>query len=278
VQNYQQLADSNVELSSQAFPDAGTHLLRHQDLYLLFNADRSEKGRPVSHRHNDLLSIEVSAGGRAFIVDPGSYVYTADLHERHLFRSTAYHSTVEVDRVEQNSIDQNLPFVIGSEAQPRMLEWSPGAYIESVAAEHYGYQKLPQAVTYKRRVVFNKQKRYWFILDQLTGEGEHVLVFRFHFAPGLETNVRPDGKVEVHDTMNGGRLLIHAGEPNTWMARPPDLETQSSSNNYGVKEPSISACWQVRTTLPYELHFVVVPVRQGEDVDERLSGAMDFND
>jgi uncharacterized heparinase superfamily protein len=225
-----------------------------------------------------LLSLEVSAGGRAFIVDPGSYVYSADLHERHLFRSTAYHSTVEVDSVEQNSIDQNLPFVVGNEAQPRILEWSPGPYIERLVAEHSGYQRLQEPVTHRRSVVFSKQKRYWFVSDKFTGAGEHDLRFRFHFAPGLESVVRSDGIVEVCDKLNGVRLLIRAGEANTWLVRPPELETQFSSSNYGERQPSISACWLGRTALPYELHFVLVPVRPGEDADERLSRALSFED
>lgn len=278
LRNYQQLTKSNTEPSSQTFPDAGTYLLRHEDLYLLFNAGGSGKGRPASHRHNDLLSIEISAGGCAFIVDPGSYVYTADLHERHLFRSTAYHSTVEVERVEQNSIDHNLTFIMGNEAQPRILEWSPGPNIERLVAEHSGYQRLQEPVTHRRSVGFDKKKRYWFVSDKLTGASEHDLGFRFHFAPGLEVSVRTDGIVEVYSSLKGARLLIHAGEPNSWIVRPPELEPSFSSQNYGEKEPSISACWQVRTALPYELSFVLVPVRAGEDAGERLSRALSFED
>jgi len=270
VQNYQQLADSNAQPSSQAFPDAGTYLLRHEDLYLMFNAGGSGKGRPASHQHNDLLSIEVSAGGRAFIVDPGSYVYTADLRERHLFRSTANHSTVEVDRVEQNSIDRDLPFVIGNEAQPRTLKWEPGPNVENLAAEHYGYQRLPQPVTHRRSVFFDKQGRYWFVSDKLTGAGEHDLFFRFHFAPGVKVSIRSDGFLEAYDNLNGARLLIQAGESNNWTVQAPELETSFSSKDYGEKEISIIACWQVRTALPYELDFVLVPVRPGEDAGEAV--------
>jgi hypothetical protein len=56
------------------------------------------------------------------------------------------------------------------------------------------------------------------------------------------------------------------------------LEAQASSSSYGEKEPSISACWSGRTALPYELHFVMVPVRPREDADERLSRALSFED
>jgi hypothetical protein len=277
-QAYEQLPSSHERPSSQAFPDAGTYVLRHDDQFLLFNGNGAQVDRPASHRHNDALSIEISACGRAFIVDPGTYVYTANLHERHLFRSTAYHSTVEVDRVEQNRTDENLPFVIGNEAQPRVLEWERGPELESLAAEHYGYRRLPQPVTHRRRVVFNKRKRYWFISDELTGEGEHDLFFRFHFAPGLETSVRSDGMVEVFDKTNSARLLIHAGELNVSSASPPELETRFSTQNYGEKEPSVSACWFVRAALPFAMNFVMVPICLGEHEGERLSLAMDFED
>jgi len=108
---------------SQAFPDAGTYVLRDKDLYLLFNASGAGVNGRGSHGHNDALSLEVSAGGTAFIVDPGTYFYTADLNARHLFRSTAYHSTVEIDGLEQNTTGQQTPFVIGDEARPRLLNW-----------------------------------------------------------------------------------------------------------------------------------------------------------
>src|SRR6185295_4181951 len=110
VRDYKSLPDGSLP-ESQAFPEAGIYLLRHEDLYLLFNAsDVGVNGRG-SHGHNDALSIEVSACGVPFIVDPGTYVYTADLDERHRFRSTAYHSTVQVGDAEQNSIDQAMPFI-----------------------------------------------------------------------------------------------------------------------------------------------------------------------
>src|SRR5258707_5891016 len=112
--------------ASQAFPDAGTYLMRHDDLYLLFNASGNGVNGRGSHGHNDALSIDVSACGSAFIVDPGSYVYTADLRERQRFRSTAYHSTVEVDEVEQNTTDESAPFVIGYESHPSVVSWEGG--------------------------------------------------------------------------------------------------------------------------------------------------------
>src|ERR1700694_3649303 len=123
--DYQALP-AGATAQSQVFSDAGTYVLRQDDLYLLFNASGSGVNGRGSHGHNDALSIEVSACGTAFIVDPGSYVYTADLKQRHHFRSTAYHSTVEVDGLEQNTTEEQAPFIIGNEAEPRVISWDSG--------------------------------------------------------------------------------------------------------------------------------------------------------
>ena len=276
VAEYQKLTETSP--SSKSFPDAGIHILRDRDLYLLFNASGAGINGRGSHGHNDALSVEVSACGLPFIIDPGTYVYTADLHERHLFRSTAYHSTVEIDRVEQNTTDEQLPFVIGNEAQPRVLELEFGPFLEVVKAEHRGYGRLPQSVTHQRRIVFNKQRRYWFLSDKLTGEGTHDLSFRFHFAPGLDVRINSDRFVELSDTVSGARLLLGAYETNVPLARPPELEKQFSSVDYGRKDASVAACWRMKTVLPFELSFVIVPVCAGEDASERLSVATSFEE
>ena len=266
VRDYRALP-SGENPQSQAFPDAGTYVLRQDDLYLLFNASSSGvKGRG-SHGHNDALSIEVSAGGTAFIVDPGTYLYTADLHQRHLFRSAAYHSTVEVDGVEQNTTDEQAPFIIGNEAQPRMLGWESGVEKDVVTAEHGGYQRLPAPVTHRRTVTFHKRDRLWLIADDISGQGEHELAFRFHLSPGIETTVRPDGSIEACDKITSARLLIVP----RGITVQAELEERSSSRDYGAKQPSVSACWRLRTVLPFTAYFGIVPIATGENVGERIA-------
>ena len=49
------------------------------------------------HAHSDALSIEVSAGGCPFLVDPGTYTYTESASDRNHFRHSAAHNTVTVD-------------------------------------------------------------------------------------------------------------------------------------------------------------------------------------
>jgi uncharacterized heparinase superfamily protein len=220
-----------------------------------------------SHGHNDALSLEVSACGTSFIVDPGTYVYSADLRERHLFRSTAYHSTVEVDSTEQNSTEATLPFVIGNEAEPRVLRWETGAESDKIVAEHNGYRRLAQPITHRRSIHFNKRERFWTIEDNLSGAGEHLFCFRFHFADSLETEVRADGVVLSYDKMTGARLFVVALD----MDDPPELEPRFVSRDYGAKSASVSACWKVRAPVPLVRRWAIIPVRASDDVEKRLS-------
>ena len=221
--------DPVSESVSSASPHAGTYIMRDRDLYLCFNASDAGINGRGSHGHNDALSIEVSAGGRALIVDPGTYVYSGDLHERHKFRSTAYHSTVQIDGAEQNTIDVNTPFVIGNEAKPRVLEWQSSEDFDKVVGEHYGY-----AVTHRRTITFNKRERSWLIDDEFFGDGDHVYETRFHFAPGLEVNVR-GASVEANGLVV--RALSTGGQA--------VLEPQPVSRDYGEKQDAVSACWRI---------------------------------
>jgi heparinase II/III-like protein len=257
---------------SRSFADAGIHVLRHEDLYLLFNASNSGLRGRGAHGHNDALSVEVSACGTAFIVDPGSYVYTADLWERHLFRSTAYHSTVQVDGVEQNTIEEGAPFQIGNEVKPRLISWESTQERDDVIAEHDGYRRLAQSVRHRRAINFDKRNRLWVVEDSFSGEGEHDFAFRFHFAPELESRLRDDGGVEVLDQVNSVRLLIFADG----LSATPEFETRFSSRDYGNKQPSTSVCWNVRSGASLTAKFALVPVCVTDNQTEREASIAKF--
>ncbi|HUS12044.1 MAG TPA: alginate lyase family protein [Pyrinomonadaceae bacterium] len=251
---------------SQAFPQAGTYVLRHEDLFLLFNANGAKKDRPTSHLHNDLLSVEISAFGRAFIVDPGSFVYTADLHERHLFRSTAYHSTIQVDDMEQRPISENAPFVMGGEVVARVLSWESTPDRDRAVAGHTGYERLTEPVTHRRAITFDKPNRWWLIEDELIGKGEHKIAVRFHFDAGLDVRPLDSNNVIAFDIKSGARLLVLLLD----LDQPVELEAQFTSRQYGSKTESLTACWTVKTAMPRKLRWAIIPVRAGDDHQERM--------
>ncbi len=281
---------------SAAFSEAGTFILRDQDSYLLLNASGTGLAGRGAHGHNDALSVEVAACGTSFISDPGTYVYTGDLALRHQFRSTGYHSTVEVDGREQNTTEESAPFYIGDEASPHLLHWESSDQNDLVIADHYGYKNLPKGqITHRRSVMFEKTKRYWLIEDTLLGAGRNTFRFCFHIAPGLEVLRKADGLTEIRDNQNNARLLIaplnlkegpaefklgdDSAEPNSKLVSAaeralkegPVVEPRWFSRDYGAKIPSVALCWTVGTEAPMQVRWLLVPICADEDRGARLA-------
>ena len=260
---------------SAGFADAGVYVQRKDDLYLLFNASGiGLKGRGA-HGHNDALSVEVSACGTSFLGDPGTFVYTRDCAQRHLFRSTGYHSTVEIDGAEQNTIDVETPFRMADEARPRILSWETGDDRDIVVAEHYGYRKLPNGpITHRRTISFDKRDRYWVIEDTLSGIGTHQFKFIFHFAPELEIARDRNLKIadtrtvvaEARDAHTGAKLLIVSLDE----AEGADLESRWFSREYGSKVESAAACWSLRREAPLTIRWLFLPICPNDDEPYRL--------
>lgn len=265
VRTYEELEAAGAA-TSEAFGHAGVCVLREGDLYLHLNAGGAGLGGRGAHGHNDALSIEVSACGVSFIKDPGTYVYTSDLRARREFRSTAYHSTVEVDGSEQNTTPESAPFFNGDEARPRLLSFDRTDEVDSAAAEHRGYTRLPAgAVTHRRSVTFDRRRRYWLVEDVLTGGGRHDFRFVFHAAPGRELRVQGPA-VEILDGASGARLFIVSPEG----LENVSVEPRWSSRDYGHKEQSAAAVWKLSGAAPLRARWLLLPVRAGEDVRARL--------
>jgi hypothetical protein len=235
VAKYQVLKQGAVRGPS-GFPNVGTYVLGDDDVYLLLNASEVGMNGRGSHRHNDALSVEVSAYGSAFVVDPGTYLYTADLHQRHLFRSTAAHSTVQIDDYEQRTIREAEPFVISDKGKTVVLSFSTTEEKCEVVGQFY-YDTLP--AYHRRTVTFERRDRQWVIWDEVGCSGKHTVHFRFHFGPNVEVAITPDGVVEARDVLNSARLsIVMEG-----LESQPALESRFSSRDYGRKEQSTAVCW-----------------------------------
>src|SRR5947209_6969142 len=210
VKTYSELETTDARSAqSAAFKDARACVMREGDLYLLLSASGAGLAGRGAHGHNDALSLEVSARDVSFIADAGTYTYTADARARAQFRSTAFHSTVEVDGEEQNTTVEDAPFLIGDEAKPRIVRWETGAARDIAVAEHHGYERLSAGpITHRRSVTFDKREGFWLIEDTLRGSGIHDFKFVFHAAPGREARLIDDSTVEISDAATGARLII----------------------------------------------------------------------
>lgn len=89
------------------------------------------------HAHADTLSFELSVGGRRMVVNGGTSTYDPG-PERQRQRSTAAHSTVEINGL--NSSDVWAAFRVGRRARPSEVSARLEASVPTAAAAHDGYQ------------------------------------------------------------------------------------------------------------------------------------------
>jgi hypothetical protein len=143
---------------------------------------------------------------------------------------------VKIDGVEQNTIERDMPFVIGDEARPRVLHWDE----HKIVAEHYGYRRLKNPVIHRRTVTFDKLEAWWLIEDEFFGETvDHDFEVRFHFDRGLLIEIN-EAAVAARDSNTNLTLTVRSLS----LSGSPVLKQQFTSRNYGELEESLSACWR----------------------------------
>jgi Heparinase II/III-like protein/Heparinase II/III N-terminus len=179
---------------SRAFADAGYYILRGGDLHVAVPCGPVGTGGLGNHTHNDLLSIAVFAGGRAWIVDPGTGCYTRDPALRNRLRATAAHATMQLGTREQNPFGAGLDelFRITARARPEILHWSCSGKDSILKARHDGFSGPDGAWTHERSVTVRGAQRTIEVLDRLDGPAPAEPVFlRFPLAAGLDADIAP---------------------------------------------------------------------------------------
>jgi hypothetical protein len=185
------------------YADAGAFIARERGTYLLVtNAKVGTKGFG-NHKHNEQLSFEWHVGGEPVIVDPGSYVYTSDFAARNLFRSTAYHSTLMIDGVEQNEFNPEWLFRMFEKADAEHVEHGTRDGRAFYIGRHSGWKRLETPVAmHARRFDLVLATGALALEDRLEGAGTHDLAWHFHLAPGATATVEKLGTALI--TTTGG--------------------------------------------------------------------------
>ena len=254
---FNKLANPESAVCSQAFVSGGFYIMRRGSLYMAIDCIPPNDGGPSGHRHNSRLSFELFAYDKSFIVDPGAYIYTADKVMRNLFRSTGYHNTIVVDSKEQNSLDKNQLFRMGSDATVKINRWESTDDHDFLDAEHHGYQRLAAPIIHRRLIFFNKSRGFWIIRDILTGTGRHRFDLYFHFAP-LEVEGKTEFPLMVTTKTKGANLAII---PLDTGGLSMEIEKGWVSRRYGVKLEAPVVRYQKEAEVPAEFSYALYPYR-----------------
>jgi len=238
--------------------------------HLIF--DVGPLGCPVSggHGHADLLSLQCSAFGKAFVVDPGTFCYTPEPRWRNHFRGTSAHSTVVVDGREQ--AEPAGPFSWRARPRARLRRFSSDAEFDFADADHDAYARLKDPVIHRRRVLFARG-RYWLVVDDLLGTADHTVELRFQFAPMVVT-VGPDlaarawgsGRHDLH-------VLPFASAPLESAVRERQEEPIDGwiAPAYGARLGAPVLVYRARTRLPLRIVTLLLPTRHPLSAAPRVS-------
>ena len=236
------------ETKSHHFADSGVHILRSRHQYLFVDAGPVGFKGSGGHGHNDCLSFEWHALGRALLTDSGAFVYTAAPDWRNQFRSTEFHNTIRVDSQEINRFPSALAlWTLTDDAQPTNVEWHSSQESEKLAAGHTGYNRPADPVSVSRHFELDRRKPVLLLHDDIGGQGEHYVEFFFHAAPGATTEKRVGGVVLSWDADLGVELQIQVDSLVDWV-----WETRLGwfSPSYGIKTERPVWVAHARVKLP----------------------------
>ncbi len=211
-----------------AYPDGGWYVMRHRGLWSIVRCGDVGLSGIGAHAHNDQLAFELSLDKQPLIVDPGSYLYTADAQARNAFRSTAAHSTLGIGGAEQNRLRSDYLFALPEEACPRALHFETDGPRAVFVGEHSGFHSLARPARHRRELKFEGASRVLQITDAAIGARGEELVWSFPLAPcyARSTGSRvvatfPAAQLEI--TADGVILEVGSG----WIAP-----------SYGVRVPA----------------------------------------
>jgi Heparinase II/III-like protein/Heparinase II/III N-terminus len=214
------------------------------------------------HGHYDLLSVEVHAGGRPLLVDPGRYTYSERSPEgepnwRHWFKGTAAHNTVTVDGLDQTPYHRGKPK--GPVGAARLLgrQTTSGLDVLSARATSPAYDAV-----HDRQVAFVAGE-YWLIADALRASERHRYEQRWHLDAAAWGRTRVERR--EHDWVvhaPGLALVLHG-------RHEPRLEDGWVSERYGVKRPA-PVVIATREGRAADFLALVWPARAGAGAVPRL--------
>ena len=164
--------------------------------HLLFDCGPFGIAANPGHGHSDCLSFTLAAHGRPMLIDPGTYVYEADVGWRNAFRGTRFHNTVVVDGEDQTPVEE--VFGVGRQARCRVRSALFGRTIHLIDAEHDGYKRLQGGVSH-RRVLIELGRDGWLVADFLEGSGSHDVEALWHFHPDLDVKLSGNSALAADD-------------------------------------------------------------------------------
>ncbi|MCO7570127.1 heparinase II/III family protein [Pseudomonas chlororaphis] len=221
-----------------AFDDFGLYVYRRPRLWLSLRCGSVGQLGNGGHAHNDQLSLEVCFDGVPFILDPGTYVYTALPEQRNAFRSNRAHATLSAEPGEQNGWLAGVTglFSLSRVAPTRVIQATEAGFV----GEHDGF-----TATHRRSVVF-LDDGFEVVDEHSAGAGE----LAFPLAPQVRVQrdgqgwlLAADGR-QVRLEISAGQAAVEKG------AYSPGYGCKVETQVIRVRNVPVRCVWNMRLLEP----------------------------
>lgn len=271
---------------SRGFEASGLYVMCSKDVHLVIDAGEIGQNGNGGHAHNDTLSFTMDAYGEQFLIDPGSYLYTSEPAERNIFRSTAYHNTLQIGSEEINRIPQEL-FRLEDDARVVIHRWVSNESFDLLDASHSGYTRLATPLVHRRRWWFEKRTGMVLVNDLVYVEPSYTngngsnghqkvhtthLTSRYHFSPARLDIVKAHKALRFrHSDKQVGLIIMSLGDFGLKTA----IKKGWHAPTYGVKvaNPVMEIGGEV--SLPIDIVLMFYPYQR--DTDYNVVRAAGFN-
>lgn len=96
--------NNNANQNIHTYPDFGLTIIKNKNIHVTFRHPKFNTKQPTGHFHQDENTVTLSINGQPILVDPGSYVYTANSKWRNYFRSYDQHNTFYITTQETHEL------------------------------------------------------------------------------------------------------------------------------------------------------------------------------
>jgi hypothetical protein len=236
----------------QAFPEGGYYVLGCEfdtPAEIRVVADAGPLGYPsiAAHGHADALSFTLSAGGREFFVDPGTYAYHTQPAWREYFRGTGAHNTVRIDGQSQSLSGGNFMWIHKAKAVCSL--WLSSAQKDTFEGWHDGYCRLDDPVKHRRLIELDKPARRVAIEDTLEMAEDHQVELFFHCSERCKVEEIPGGFLVSQEGGCATLLLPHHDNASVEVYRGSAAPLAGwVSRGFDVRHPASTIAWRARIT------------------------------
>ncbi len=142
----------------KTYPNFGLTIIKKAGWHITFRQQILNQRQPTGHFHQDNFSITLSIDGIPILVDPGSYLYTANAAWRNRFRSFESHNTFYQYENNRQNLEKSDLFQLSQEAQ----------------------------ITHARQLTCNQEQEELVLEDCSGQDAWDTFVWRFIFHPNIK--------------------------------------------------------------------------------------------